>query len=678
MFKRMSLRAKLLGGFCCAGLIALGLAGVSYYAVASGTRAIADLGQVRLPSIDSLLRMNEQTESMRGSLRTLSIAGLQEDIRKRQYANLAEAQEKCAAAWKTYESLPHTAKEKELWKQFVPAWEAWRGQVDKYLELCRRADAYAISDPTDLARQLEMFTKDHYKLAEKILHALRQKDTFEGGDDHTACNCGKWLATFKTDNADLARLTQAIAEPHQRFHQAIRQIKALIAEGKSEEAYAAYDTQMAPAAQEVFQYFDDLRKVAGDSLAASVQARELLLGAVTTDQRTVVDLLDQLQQVNRDSATALAAENRRQAALLQAGTLAVGLAAVFLTVVLGLLMTRSITRPLRAAFQGLKSCSTMELEETAATLRRIIDSMAEGVSQVNDAAAQVASASQQLAEGASEQASALEETSSALEQMAAMARANAAHSKEANDLAAQAHQAASAGEHTMAGINEASDKISKIIKVIEEIAFQTNLLALNAAVEAARAGEHGKGFAVVAEEVRNLAQRAAQAARETTGLIEESVSKSREGKNAIQAIVAGVAKVTELINGISKASEEQAQGVEQVNTAVAQMDKVTQQNASASEESASAAEQLTAQAATTKGLVDELVMLVRGAASAATTASRSPSRRRAQATPASQDERKLSARRAKREPRTPAPTATAEVAATESATGPSGDELHEF
>jgi methyl-accepting chemotaxis protein len=253
-------------------------------------------------------------------------------------------------------------------------------------------------------------------------------------------------------------------------------------------------------------------------------------------------------------------------------------------------------------------------------IENVTEGLREGVHQVAAAAEQVATSSQGLSAGATEQAASLEETSASMEEMSSMTRKNAENSQTASTLmteveqrVAQSTEALAAMVGSMSAIQESSDKVAKIIKTIDEIAFQTNILALNAAVEAARAGEVGMGFAVVADEVRNLAQRSAQAARDTTALIEESIQSSTSGsarvrnvEAAIQSIVDSVTKVKGFVDEVSVSSRQQAQGIQQVSQAITQMEKVTQTTAATAEESAAASEELNAQAEMSRELVAEL------------------------------------------------------------------------
>ena len=259
-------------------------------------------------------------------------------------------------------------------------------------------------------------------------------------------------------------------------------------------------------------------------------------------------------------------------------------------------------------------------------LKHVGASLGEGAQQTVSAAEQVSSASAVLAERAGDQAASLEESSSSLEEMASMTKRNSDSVRKANELTGQARTSAEHGAKdmealstAMEGIRSSSNDIAKIIKTIDEIAFQTNILALNAAVEAARAGEAGMGFAVVADEVRNLAQRSAQAAKETTTKIEGAIGKAVQGANlsgrvaqALNDILTKVRQVDELVTEVASASVEQTQGITQINTALAQMDEVTQSNAATAEESAAAAEELNAQAQHMKDAVSELLELVGG------------------------------------------------------------------
>ncbi|OZI74677.1 methyl-accepting chemotaxis protein [Bordetella genomosp. 12] len=250
------------------------------------------------------------------------------------------------------------------------------------------------------------------------------------------------------------------------------------------------------------------------------------------------------------------------------------------------------------------------LKRMQESLTRTVSSVRRGVDEINVGAREISAGNTDLSSRTEEQAASLEETAASMEELASTVRQNADNARQANQLAARASDVAERGGsavsevvQTMQGISASSRKISEIVSVIDGIAFQTNILALNAAVEAARAGEQGKGFAVVAGEVRSLAQRSAQAAKEIKGLIEDSVGKVSAGSQQVeragatmQEIVASVKRVTDIMGEISAASQEQSSGIEQVNRAITQMDEVTQQNAALVEQAAAAAGSLQEQA----------------------------------------------------------------------------------
>lgn len=253
-------------------------------------------------------------------------------------------------------------------------------------------------------------------------------------------------------------------------------------------------------------------------------------------------------------------------------------------------------------------------EKMRGELNRSMQAIRMAAGQVAAGAKNVSDASVSLSQGAAEQASSVEELSSSIAEIASQTKSNAENADQANKLTGKARVQAQNGDkemkemlRAMEAINVSSANISKIIKVIDEIAFQTNILALNAAVEAARAGSHGKGFAVVAEEVRNLAARSAKAAKETTDMIEDLIAKVNEGRTIasktakeLEAIMTHVENVASLVEGIAKASNEQKLALEQINQGVLQVSQVVQSNSATSEQAASASEELSAQAASLK------------------------------------------------------------------------------
>jgi methyl-accepting chemotaxis protein len=589
-------------------ILALGITG--FYSAFTSNQSISGLSTDTIPSLRTTMKLEDQIQSIRGTLRTLGIAGLPAQDRSRQYENFQKDVKGLEETLAQYAAVPKAAEEETLFKGLQDANKAFLQSATAYVQINHDIDQYGISDPNEFIAQIERFEKEHFQLVQQVFHLVYFKQNFTGGDDVTTCPLNQFIEEFKSTNPDITNAIKAIREPHRRFHEAIKKVqntmkKSDISDADVMYAQVVYEQEMAQAMKFVFSNLDTIARFAYEVRNQFSDGQKLLFGPLMNTQRQLSDRIDQIVRFNMQKGETSTQNAVSRGALVKTISVVSALIGILIAIVLGWFMTRSIVIP----------------------VARIVKGISNGADEVASAASQVASASQSLAQGSSEQAASIEETSASLEEMSAMTHQNANNASEANALmsatsrvVAQANQAMQELIGSMNEISRASEDTSKIIKTIDEIAFQTNLLALNAAVEAARAGEAGAGFAVVADEVRNLAMRAAEAAKTTSALIEGTVKKVKTGSEIVSRtnaafveVASSTGKASELVGEIASASHEQAQGISQVNVAVTEMDKVTQQTAATAEESASASEELTAQAEQMKAMVEELTLMVRGA-----------------------------------------------------------------
>ncbi|PKN08075.1 MAG: chemotaxis protein [Deltaproteobacteria bacterium HGW-Deltaproteobacteria-8] len=614
--KNWSLRVKLLGGFLLTAAITLVVGTLAYVQLTTLAQKSADISNVDLPGVRESLALKSEVLVIGQALRTLMSTEVSKADRDRQFVNIDKAGERLTASMEAYAKLAVDPEAKALFQDLKAKVAATREANGKAQEMAKKLEEVDILKPDALQSELQLFRGDHYALEAKLYDLTVGGKAFDGGEDPTACNFGKWVATFKTNNKPINDALQAITKQHQDFHKSVAEIKRAMGEkGGAAKAKAILNDMTKPAAEQVFDGFHKMSQEAKLAQTLFGSMAEELFGESRTKMNAALAAADALAAHHKKVADGASSALTLSAALSKSVALGGMIIGVLIAVILGVVLTRSITRPVMQGVAFAKAMAEGDFTKTlnidqkdeigvlAAALNDMVTRLRQVVADVRGATDNVASGSEELSasseslsQGATEQAAAIEEVSSSMEQMSSNIKQNADNAQQTEKIALQASRDAQEGGVAVGKAVEAMKNIAEKIGIIEEIARQTNLLALNAAIEAARAGEHGKGFAVVAAEVRKLAERSGNAAGEISELSSSTVSISEKAGEMLTKLVPDIQRTAELVQEINAATGEQNSGAEQINKAIQQLDQVIQQNASASEEMASTSEELSSQA----------------------------------------------------------------------------------
>ncbi len=633
--KNVKLMAKLIGGFSIVALITLVIGFVGWSSINNLDGNLVEISKIRLPSIKSLLVMSWQMEDMTKAQRTLLDPNLDMEARKQLYKEFSEAQKRYKIAWDIYKSLPQTQEEARLWKEFVAAWQEVKKGNNAFFQLCTNLDKTDIMNPMALRAKIESFRGDHYRLLEKTLSMILTGKTFSGGDSVKSCPFGKWESTFKTKNAELLTSIKGILDYHDKFHEAVGKIRALVEQGDTNEGRALFEGKMAPAGKAIIAHLEAMRD---ETTKAEKIFNQMTHHAMVTslEKHELADrLLEDIIAVNEG----VVAEQEKLARSDSANakmTAVLGMIVGFIAALaLGIYLSISITRPIQkgTVFAGKMSegdfRETIDIDQKdeigvlakalnnmVSSLGKMIRDLTAGVDTLSSSSTELSAISHQMSSGAEQTSEKSNTVSTAAEEMSANMSSVAAATEQAStnvnmvataseemtatisEIAQNTEKAAKITEKAVSEAQNASEtvdelgkaarEIGKVTESITEISEQTNLLALNATIEAARAGDAGKGFAVVANEIKELAKQTAGATDEIKQKI-EGIQNSTDGTvKQIDQISKVINEVNEIVSIIATAVEEQsvttrdiagnvaqaAQGIQEVTENVAQSSTV--------------------------------------------------------------------------------------------------------
>ncbi|MGM0417979.1 MAG: methyl-accepting chemotaxis protein [Thermodesulfobacteriota bacterium] len=605
-------------GFGVLTLIIVLTGGLGYFAAKESSKTVTEIANVRLPSLTAVLTMQYEFENVITAQRTLLNPENDMQTRKKQYERIKQARDAYVAAMERYEKLPHTAKEAKQWKLFKEHLGEWKKVNDEFFEISKDFEQSSILNPNRLMNRLQMFRGDHYILLDKVLEYIYSDKSFEGGGDPTACNFGFWLDDFSTENSNLNEIIEKLRAPHTAFHESIQKIKNAVAENNKDLAIQIFNNETQVYIQEIMDGFSELIDEGFNSYMLLDEMSSLAMVDAVKAQEDTLEHLNNVKNINLQIAENERIEAQKQAESNMKTSVAALFAGFLFAVLFGIIITRSIVKPLMQSSLLFKAISEgdmtknvpqnlleqkdelgemgRQINEMTTALRQIFTNLNKGVSTLASSSTELSSVSDETAKGAKASSKSSDTVAAATEELTASAESMAekmensagnlnsvasAMEEMTSTISEIADNTSSANKSTeesvkqaenfakvMKELGEAATEIGKVTETISNISDQTNLLALNATIEAARAGEAGKGFAVVAGEIKDLASQTASATEDISKRIEGIQSASEKAEADIGSIVKGIQNVNDIVSAIASAIEEQTSAITEVSSNV--------------------------------------------------------------------------------------------------------------
>ena len=600
----LRLRTKLIGSFCIVACTTLLTGSIGWTVATKLSNHLVEVGRERLPAVYNLMQAGQRLESIRSCQMAILDPNTPRAERSNLYAIIATHRKKYRSALGTYETCCHTEAERERLDSLQLLLQHWETQSDEFLSRAAELDQLDVANPLALKKNVEQFRGDLYKLQSQVSYLIQTNNSFEGGENPATSAFGKWATAFTTGNTDLAQIIADIIPHHETFYRATAKIKQQVSLGQLQDASLTYFLELIPAADAMFQHYDQLRTHA----TKAEQVYAAMTGHGRADlfpaQQRLSQLLAEIIRLNDakvDMSVNASIESARWARM---NALVGCLIGTCISIALGICLSFSITRILNRVITGLK--------QEAGHLASISAAMSTAAAALSDAAHEQSSGFHQTATG-------METIAAASENNSRCSNQASEKSDEARTLAAKGNDAMQRMLVTMEQIKTTADQNADINNAIDAIAFKTKVLALNASIEAARASVDGTAFAAVASEFSTLAAQCAHAAKEAARLIAQSRAQADRGVAAaadtareLALIDACISDIHHMTQQILSYSTEQSCSVEQVNAAMNQMRTLVDHTAENAKISATTSRRLSAHAGSLITMVDSLAAIIEG------------------------------------------------------------------